>query len=221
MDPAGNVVWQVSGLSWPLDAQLLPGDRILVAEGHGNRVTERNFQGDVLWEKRVESPLVAQRLPNGHTFIATMSQMMEVDRAGTEVMSHALRGAAIRKAVRLPNGDMACVASNQRYTRFDATGKEIQSFPAMMQHYGGRLEVLPNGHVLLPQFHNNFVVECDTEGKVVWQVACDRPIAAVRLANGHTLITFMNEQRAIEVDREGREMWEYKTDTRVTRAWRR
>ena len=50
---------------------------------------------------------------------------------------------------------------------------------------------------------------------------CDRPIAAVRLANGNTLVAFMNETRVVELDREGKEVWEHKTDTRVTRAWRR
>jgi hypothetical protein len=221
VDAAGKLLWSIDGLQWPLDAQILPGDRVLIAESQGGRVTERSFKGDVLWEKQIDNPLMAQRLPNGHTFIANMREMIEVDRTGKEVFSRALDNATIRKAVKLPNGDIACISSTRNYIRFDSSGKEVQSFPAVMHHYGGRLEVLPNGHLLLPQYHNNRVIECDIEGKTVWEGMCDRPIAAVRLANGNTLVAFMNETRVVELDREGKEVWEHKTDTRVTRAWRR
>ena len=47
------------------------------------------------------------------------------------------------------------------------------------------------------------------------------PIVATRLPNGNTLVTSFNQQRAVEIDSNGKEVWEYKTDTRVTRAWRR
>src|SRR5205085_241692 len=66
--------WQVDGLKFPLDAQYLPGDRVLVAEYQGARVSERNRKGEVVWEKGVLQPLVAQRLANGNTFIATSNQ---------------------------------------------------------------------------------------------------------------------------------------------------
>lgn len=221
VDAAGDVIWSVSGLHWPLDAQLLTGDRVLVAESQGNRVTERNFQGAVLWEKRIDNPLMAQRLRNGNTFIASMGQMIEVDRGGKEVFSLAVEGASIRKAVKLPNGDVACVTSRQRFVRYDASGKELQNFPAVIQHFGGRLEVLPHGHVLLPQVQENSLIECDADGREVWQINLNSPIAAVRLPNGNTLVTFMQESRVVEIDAEGKEVWEYKTDTRLTRAWRR
>jgi outer membrane protein assembly factor BamB len=105
--------------------------------------------------------------------------------------------------------------------RLDASGKEVQSFPVYVHTSGGRIDVLPNGHVLIPELRNNRVMEYDTDGKVVWQVPFDQPIAAVRLANGDTLVTSYNQQRAVELDRTGKEVWEYKTDTRVTRAFRR
>jgi hypothetical protein len=56
---------------------------------------------------------------------------------------------------------------------------------------------------------------------MVWQVSFNQPIAAVRLTNGNTLVTSFNQTRAVELDRTGKEVWEYKTDTRVTRAFRR
>jgi outer membrane protein assembly factor BamB len=93
--------------------------------------------------------------------------------------------------------------------------------PVYVQTSGGRIDVLPNGHVLVPELRNNRVVEYDSDGKPVWQVPFNEPIAAVRLANGNTLVTAFNQPRAVELDRAGKEVWEYKSDTRVTRAFRR
>jgi hypothetical protein len=214
--------FQIEGLEFPLDAQILPGDRVLVAEHNGNRVTERTRKGEIVWEKRVQMPLVAQRLPNGNTFIATQAQYLEVDPGGREVMSRRLpSGELIMKAQMLADGEIGCITSSSRFVRLDTAGKEVQSMPVNVQTSGGRIDVLPGGHVLVPELRNNRVVEYDTEGKVVWQVPFNQPIAAVRLANGNTLVTSYNLPRAVELDRTGKEVWEYKTDTRVTRAFRR
>src|SRR5262249_25603864 len=70
LDAANRVRWQFSGLRKPLDIQPLPGDRVLVAEHDANRVSERDRKGEVLWERKVEGPVMAQRLPNGNTFVA-------------------------------------------------------------------------------------------------------------------------------------------------------
>jgi len=138
------------------------------------------------------------------------------------VMTRALRsGEAIMKAQMLETGEIACVTTSPRFVRFDASGKELQSIPVNVQTSGGRIDVLPNGHVLVPEMRNNRVAEYDPSGKVVWQVPFNQPIAAVRLANGDTLVTSYNEPRAVELDRTGKEVWEYKTNTRVTRAFRR
>ena len=71
-------VWQIDQLDFPLDAQLLPDDHVLAAEHNGNRVTERNAKGEVVWEMQIDVPLAAQRLPNGDTFIATRARLIEV-----------------------------------------------------------------------------------------------------------------------------------------------
>jgi hypothetical protein len=222
LDTEKKVRFQVDGLLLPLDAQMLPGERLLVAEHNGNRVTERNTHGTVLWEKKVDAPLVAQRLPNGNTFIATQSDLMEVDRAGKEIFRYPwLLNDTIMKAVKLPSGEMVCATASGRCVRLDAAGKELRSFPAGVRTYGGRLDVLPGGRVLVPEMNNNRVVEYDSEGKVLWQVPHFQPVAAVRLSNGNTLLTSMRQNSAVEVDRTGREVWRYDADTRVTRAFRR
>jgi HEAT repeat protein len=224
LDATNRPRWQVDGLKFPLDAQLLPGERVLVAEYEGARVTERNRKGEVLWETKVSGPLAAQRLADGHTFIATPRQVIEVDKDGKEVFTYSRPGGeTIMKAVKLPNGDMGLITQLgvTRYVRLDRTGKELKSFGVDVRTSGGRLEVLPNGHVLIPEMGNHRVVEHDADGKVVWEAPFEEPVAAVRLPNGNTLVTSRTLPRAVELNRAGKPVWEYKADTRVTRAFRR
>src|SRR5262249_22990304 len=63
VDTAKRVKWKLEGLGFPLDAQYLPDDRVLVAEQAANRVTERDLNGKIVWEKQVPEPLMAQRMP--------------------------------------------------------------------------------------------------------------------------------------------------------------
>lgn len=224
VDAAKKVRWQMDNLEFPLDAQYLPGDRVLIAEQGASRVTERDLKGNILWQKQVLEPLAAQRLPNGRTLIANRQQVVEVDRDGnTQATHNRPNGEFIMRAQKLRNGDLALIVQgvNLRYVRIDATGKEVASFPVNVSTSGGRIEVLPNGHVLVPEMRFNRVVEYDESGKSVWSVNVAQPIAAVRLANGNTLVTSMTEMRAVELDRTGKQVWEYKHDTRVSRAWRR
>ena len=221
LDRANHVRWQVDQLAYPLDAQMLPGNRFLVAEHNANRVTERNTKGEILWQHPMDEVIMAQRLPNGNTFMASQDRFLEVDRAGREAVSIVRTSNEIMKARKLPNGEIVFAAFNQRLVRLRPDGREIESFPASVSVWGGRLDVLPNGHILVPEHNDNRVAEYDRKGKVVWQAAVEKPIAAVRLPNGHTLITSMNQHRGVEVDREGKTIWEYATDTRVTRLFRR
>jgi outer membrane protein assembly factor BamB len=164
---------------------------------------------------------MAQRLANGHTFIANNDVLLEVDRAGKALYTFRRPGSEIMKALKLANGDIAFASSTQDFIRLNSAGKEIKRFPAFVDIFGGRLDVLPNGHVIVPEHSRNRVAEYDADGKVVWEVPIEVPIAAVRLANGHTLITSMNKRRGVEVDRQGKVVWEYTADTRITRLFRR
>lgn len=218
--------WEVKGLVFPLDAQLVDEDRLLVAEYHANRVTERNTRGEIIWQAQVASPLVAQRLANGNTFVSTDSQFLEYDKAGREVLSVIVsdEGRKVMKAMKLPNGEIATMLVDGRFVRFDAKGQEVHSFPLAIgaRLFGGRVHVLPTGRVLIPQNAEGKVSEYDAKGKIVWEVNCEQPIAATRLPNGNTIITSMNPAvGAVEVDRAGTEVWSYHNSTRVTRAIRR
>jgi HEAT repeats/PQQ-like domain len=230
LDSGNRPRWTVEGLEFPLDVQALPGDLLLSAEHSGNRVTERDVKtGKVVWEYKITHPLVAQRLPNGSTFIASQTGALEVDRAGKMVWEYnPIGGETIMKAQKLRNGEVAMVTQLgvTRFVQLNRDGKtEKRSFPVNLHTSGGRIDVLPNGNVLVPENANNRVVEIEPAGpvgRVIWEVAIDSPVAAVRLANGHTMITSMNPGRgAVEVDRAGKEVWTYRAETRVTRALRR
>jgi hypothetical protein len=231
LDDRNQPRWSIAELHRPLDVQLLPGNRLLVAErgdqdrpNGGNRVTERNLKGEIVWKKDVVNPIVAQRLPNGNTFIACDDILLECDREGKEVRRHtAPGGTTFRRAVKLPNGDIACVTSAGRFMRLDADGRTLNSFPVQVETSGGRVDVLHNGHVLIPEKLRGRVVEYDATGKPVWEVQVPEPVAAVRLPNGHTLITSMSTSHgAAEYDRQGKKGWEYSDKTsKVTRAFRR
>ena len=105
----------------------------------------------------------------------------------------------------------------QRYVRVDRNGKEMEGLAqnVNVQTFGGRLDVQPDGNVLIPQMYSNKVVEFDAKGKVVREFNVGQPIAAIRLPNGNTIITSMNENRAVEFDQAGKQVWEYRGKTRV------
>jgi hypothetical protein len=126
------------------------------------------------------------------------------------------------RARKLPNGEIACVLSSLRFVQLDGSGRLLRSFPVQVTTQGGRIDVLPDGRVLVPEFEHDRVVEYDGRGQAVHEIAFRKPVAAIRLANGHTLITSYQEDRgAIELDQGGNEVWEYRLNTPITRAFRR
>jgi hypothetical protein len=218
---------EIRGINYPLDAQLIGDDHVLTAEYHAHRVSERNARGEVIWEKPVNGPLAAQRLANGHTFVATDSMFLDYGKDGRLVDSVLIspeNTKTIMKAMKLPNGDIVCMTADNRIVRYSPAGKELSSFPiaVAMRLYGGRIHILPTGRVLVPHNAEDKVVEYDGRGKIIWEVPFAQPIAATRLPNGNTIITSMDPAvGAVEVDRVGNEVWSYRGETRVTRAIRR
>jgi hypothetical protein len=213
--------WRISNLRYPLDAQVLPRNRVLVAEYLDRRVTERNFKGEVLWEKQVNLPIGCERLPNGNTFIVTRQQIIEVNPQGKTVFTHTPANQFIAGAKRLRNGEMMLITNQGMVSRVDRRGKEVQCFQAGQIYFFGGLEVLPSGRVLIPEYLNNRVVEYDARGKIVWQAHTMTPTTAVRLPSGNTLVASMTRQVVVELNREGKVVWQHNVDGRPFRVRRR
>jgi HEAT repeat protein len=221
--PDKKVRWKIEGLSYPVDAQVLPNDHVLITEYQGRKVTERDLKGKVLWEHSVNGwPLSAQRLPNGNTFIVMQNQLLEVNKNHTEVSSiH--RGSDVVKALKLRNGDIALVTNQNRYIRLDAKGNELKNFPLNggVQMFGS-FDVLPSGRVLVPLTHNGRVVEYTPTGKVLWSLeGLQWPTAVVRLPNGQTVVACQNSSQVFIYNRQKKLVWHYNADGQVFQARRR
>src|SRR5258708_39406600 len=106
-DRDGKPRWVIENLQGPIDVNVLSGGRVLIAEYQGQLVTERNLQGQIVWQKSIRgNPTICQRLPNGNTFIATYTNLMEVTRSGQELYSHTVDPAIgpVYSAQKLRNG---------------------------------------------------------------------------------------------------------------------
>jgi HEAT repeat protein len=222
LDARGKVRWQIENLQFPMDAQVVPGNKVLIAEHNAGRVSERDLKGTILWQRNVNQPRSVDRLSNGHTLIAACNEIVEVDRAGKDVFSYQRPGQDIMAAKKLRNGQYAIVLQ-QGYIRIDATKKEVKNtrLPPVQWWLGGGIEILPNDHVLMVMNQNNKVVEYDDNGKEVWSANVPWPTAVTRLPNGRTLVGSQNSGKLVEVDRAGKVTWESKDMYRANRIRRR
>ncbi len=224
VDRSGKMRWEITGLLNPWDAFVLPGNRVLITEYSGMRVTERNFKGDVLWQKQFPNyPMYAERLKNGNTFVVFRNQLLEITRGGREVFKID-RPNDVMSARKLPNGQVVFVTNNRQVIRLDRNGKELKTFAISNVAYNSN-EVLNNGHVLIPQGWNNRTEEYDATGKLVRAfTSVQQPVHAVRLPNGNTLVSSSQSfpaYKLFEVDRDGKIVHEMALTTYTSRARRR
>lgn len=201
----GKMRWEIKDLQGPMDAQVLPNGRVLIAENSANRVTERDLNGKILWEYRPTSnPIACQRLPNGNTFVATYNHVMEVTPNKTVVYSHQ-RGPAfyIFSARKTRNGRIVCMTAQGALIELDAaTGKELRNISLGAGGWCG-VDPLPNGRYLVAQMAQNSVREIDSTGKSHWQCTYQGVFRATRLPTGNVLATSMTTRKVAEFDRSG------------------
>jgi HEAT repeat protein len=218
-----KVRWSFDVPTYPVAAQVVAPDRVLVAEYQGARITERDFKGNIKWEKAVGgNPINAQRLPNGNTFVVMQNLLLELDRNGKQVFA-LQRPHDIFRARKLPGGDVVFVTNVGMLSRVDSrTQKEVKSFNVgQIGNLFGNIDVLPNGNVIVPQYQANQVVEFGADGRQVWSARVAWPTSVARLPNGHTLVASQNNRRIVELDRAGREVWTHSAEGMVFQATRR
>lgn len=227
LDTKKNVRWKFEVNSYPVDAQVVGGNRVIIAEYNGNRVTERDTKGDIKWEYNCGgNPFQVQRLPNGNTFIAMQSRLIEVDRNKNEVWSMQRNQGDIIRARKLPNGDV-CFITNQgvngTYTRMEAkTQKTIKSFNVTgVQVLFGCMDVLANGNIIVPHYQQQRVVEYNQDGGQVATFNLNWPNSVVRLPNGNTLIASQNTRQIVEFDTNRNQVATHTCDGQVFVARRR
>jgi hypothetical protein len=224
LDRGGKERWVIDSVPFPVDAWVVPGNRVLIAEYNGRRITERDFKGKVIWSKEglPSQPVNVQRLPNGNTFIATDQHIIEVDRTGKELYTINNVPGGITAAYRARNGNIICLAQVGQCVIMDTTGKQLKQFASNRNAgWTSGIDLLSNGHVLIAQPDRNKAAEYDLDGKLIVEVDAPMITTASGLPNGHFLIASHQGQRAFEVDRSGKVVWEHKGTGNLFRARRR
>ncbi len=222
--PDGKQRWEITDVASPMDVQVLPGGRILIAEA-GRGVTERDNTGKVLWEVKVNNPVSCQRLPNGNTVACTYNGIFEFDREGKEVFNHTHQKGSCYYGQKLRNGNYVYMVNTGVITEVSPEGKEVRSIKPDTPDVSGcgywvSVEGLPNGNYLVSLGSSGRVAEVDLTGKVVWSCKTDQTTGGNRLRNGNTLCVNTEARGVVEYDRDGKEVWRAKTVGRPFRARR-
>jgi len=221
---AGHPLWVIRGVNRPMDARLLPGNRVLIAEYGGRRITIRDCHtGRVLQDIKTEnSPSDVQILPNRHIFCAMWPNgLVEFAPDGKQVFSYNSSLGSVTSGMKLRDGHIVYATQNGFVAEIDEKGKELTHFK-LNEPMGWRLglDVLPGLRYLVAHQGANKVVEYDRTGKPLWECAATSPTHVSRLKNGHTLIA-CNGNLVIEVNRAGKVVWEQHLEGRPFRARRR
>jgi len=222
-DSNGNIIWQKTNLSIPMDAERLPNGNTLITQHGDEKVIEYTPAGEKLWIKPgLKLPTDAERLANGNTLIAQYGngKVIEVNDIG-DVVWEVTDLHKPMDAERLPNGN-TLIAEGEiwpygKVLEVDSEGNEIWNISEL----DGPIDVekLPNGNILItqhPKGHGGSVTEYDKDKNIVWQKSnLAHPQDAERLPNGNTLVAETDKiapNRVIEIDPEGYILWETKFD---------
>lgn len=212
VDRHGKVRWQFE-CHYPVDVRVLPGNRVLVSECEGLRITERDFKGKILWQKDMPvSPYNIQRLPNGNTFVAGRSRLMEFDAAAKTVFDKNVE--EIAAGCKLPDGQIVYLpAKGGQCIRLDASGKEVKSFAVDYKGDSGCiLDLTPRGSLLITRGSTSTAMEFDLDGKNFWQIQSPgTPGIATAVRNGHVMVASFYQSSVAQLDRTGKVVWQHQT----------
>jgi hypothetical protein len=212
-----KVKWKFHVPTYAVDAVVVGPNRVLIAERNGQRISERDFNGNIKWEKNVPGPvLAAQRLANGNTFVVLQNGLYEYDSEGKEVFGMQHNMTTIFRGRKLTNGDVVYITNQGLFVRMDKTQKQLMTFKiGQLNIIYGNIEELPNGNLLTPLYNQARVAEYDNTGKQVSTLAVNLPVSAQRLPNGNTLVASYTGGRIVELDNMGREVWNLNVDAQV------
>jgi len=216
--PDGKQRWEWLNVNGPVDIQVLPGGRFLVAEYYASRVTERDREGKIIWESpRLNGNTVAaQRLPNGNTLIATMNEVTEVSRDGKRVVASFPRPQGTVFHVRRAKSGHTFILAGNELWELDVGNKPTRKIPVGGLSGWGGFDFLPNGNFLICYYTSaRKFAEIDGNGKIVWEHTTGaEPSRIQRLRNGNILIAGGNVHFVAEFDRDRKEVWKVATKGR-------
>jgi len=218
--PDGKVRWDINAKG-PMDAQVLPGNRVLIAESNGRMVSERDFKGTVLWSKEFpEEPINCQRLLNGQTFVGTRHGVTEVDAKGNVIKQFRISEDYLHAIRRLPNGGYLAITGKGEIRELDRTGKEMRRVTLVDEGRWGDVEALGNGRYLVANYGTGFIREVDAQGNKIWQIDIGGACGVERMPDGRYLVAVPNHM--IILSKGGNKVWESPASNgSVRRAHRR
>ncbi len=216
----GKIRWEIRATG-PMDAQILPGNRILIAEANAGRVTERDLKGNILWEHKVPGePINCRRLANGNTFIGTRNSVMEVTPAGKVAASHQLIvGGYFHGVGRTSTGHYLYISSTGEIGEFDSAGKQLRKIQLKDEGRWGEVIADGPGRYLVTNYGTGKVLQINTDGKLLWEKNVPASCGVERLANGHLLIGAGS--KVVVLDRAGKIVQELDVTGFARRAHRR
>ncbi len=140
---AGKIVWQKTGLKYPISARRLANGNTLICEYSLNRVIEVNRAGNVVWQKAdLKNPCDAQKLANGNVLIGTGGKrVVEVNRAGKVVWERKCSNRVIG-VCRLPDGTTGIFIHGQGAILVGRGGKTVRQVVTSTASWG-RIRIAP------------------------------------------------------------------------------
>jgi hypothetical protein len=213
VDSNGNIIWQITGLNYPLDAERLYNGNTLIVVHGDNTIIEVSPAGNIVWQKtNLSLPIDAERLSSGNTLITEFGagRVIEVDRNGSEVWSKTGFNRPL-DAERLPNGNTLIVEpgsgvySDGRVVEFDSAGNEVWNMTGLDGPVDvERLYNTPyRNTTLITEHTGRNVTEFDENGTIVWQkTGLYMPNDAERVPsdNNLTLISETGSNRTIIIN---------------------
>lgn len=215
--------WRITGLSHPLDAQVLADGTFAIVEQSANRVTIRDSDGRVLATRTTPDPnqnrghcmpQQVQVLPNGNLLVTYQNLVVEFrSKTGEEVLRYSPGALDIRGARRLANGETVVLfQAPPRVVTLDAQGKEVpeRTLKVGPLYFQAQIVESEPGRILVAE--QNRVAEYDRrDGKAVWVKTVNMPRSVQRLPNGNTLVVETTPQpsRLVEYAPNGEEVWSH------------
>jgi HEAT repeat protein len=216
----GQPRWHLHRLGEFNDVCLLPGPRVLLAEG--NSVREYDLAGETLLKFVPEDDdplLLSQPLPGSNRLLTTWRHVVEVTRDGKVRHRREMRSRH-DSLERSPDGRLVALYPFGRVSgdlrpglwEIDPVGPEGDRKILYLGRDGepfrhARAEPLPGGGFLIAGPDLGKVVEIDAVGRTVWQARLNARFAT-RWRDNRLAFCGDEAGRLVEIDPQGRTVWE-------------
>jgi HEAT repeat protein len=220
--------WRLDRIGSPSDAQLLPGARLLVADGDRQAVTEYDLVGNArksLWQRRFangEVVLGCERLADGRTLLVTDEMLVMVGRGDGDLFSYTPPNGESIADAQFAGPYRLLILLDRAIVELDSRSGALvgqTQLPRGVTGSGNRLTALPNDQILVVDNGTNHLVVLDRTGKVVSKRELPNALSATLLRNNNYLVSAIpNEPRVAEMTPDGRIVWEAFPESPSARA---